>query len=221
MISLYLSRQSWLHRWPAGVKLLCLALISIGLYFVVWPGPMGLALAATLGLYASLGKHALHQLKVLRPLLFLFAAMFLVQWWTVGLTEGLVLVLRMSTLVLLANLITLTTRMDAMMDAVTPALYPLRWVGASPERIGFAVALLIRFVPVLMATLHDLRESWRARGGGRALWRLAIPMTIQAIRLSDRVADALAARGGIHAGTDPTTKPDHLCTSTFPDKESS
>lgn len=207
MISLYLARQSWLHRWPAGAKLLCLAGISIGLYFVTWPWLMGLALAGTLGLYASLGKTALHQLKVLRPLLFLFAAMFAVQWWTVGLIDSLVLVLRMSTLVLLANLITLTTRMDAMMTAVTPALYPLRWVGVSPERIGFAVALLIRFVPVLMATLHDLRESWRARGGGKALWRLAIPMTIQAIRLSDRVADALAARGGIQSGAAHTTQP--------------
>lgn len=206
MISLYLAHQSWLHRWPAGIKLLCLAGISIGLYFVTWPWVMGMALLATLGIYASLGKSALRQLKVLRPLLFLFAVMFLVQWWTVGLINGLVLVLRMSTLVLLANLITLTTRMDAMMAAVTPALHPLRWIGVSPERIGFAVALLIRFVPVLMATLHDLRESWRARGGGKALWRLAIPMTIQAIRLSDRVADALAARGGIHSGTAPATE---------------
>ena len=201
MISLYLSRQSWLHRWPAGVKLGSLALISIALYFVGNPLFMALSLAGVLGIYATLGAQALRQLTLLRPLLFLFAAMFLVQWWTVGLSAGLVLVLRMATLVLLANLVTLTTRMDAMMTAVTPILRPLHWVGVDPKRIAFAVALLIRFIPVLMATLHNLREAWRARGGGRQVWRLAIPMTIQAIRLSDHVAEALAARGGIS----PTT----------------
>lgn len=203
MISLYLARQSWLHRWPAGAKLGGLALISIALYFVSHPLLMALPLVGVLTIYASLGTQALRQLVLLRPLLFLFAAMFLVQWWTVGLSAGLVLVLRMATLVLLANLVTLTTRMDAMMTAVTPILRPLQWVGVDPKRIAFAVALLIRFIPVLMATLHSLREAWRARGGGRQVWRLAIPMTIQAIRLSDHVAEALAARGGIS----PTTRP--------------
>ena len=197
MISLYLAQQSWLHRRSAGLKLGTLALISIGLYFVTSVAGMLLALLVVLGLYASLGRPALRQLLLLKPLFLLFAIMFLVQWWTVGWVAGLVLVLRMASLVLLANLVTLTTRMDAMMTAVTPLLLPLRWVGADPKRIAFAVALLIRFVPVLMATIHDLKEAWKARGGGRQVWRLAIPLTIQAIRMSDHVAEALAARGGI------------------------
>lgn len=197
MISLYLARQSWLHRLPASLKLGGLALISIGLYFVSSAIAMLIALIAVLLLYATLGRSALRQLRLLKPLLWLFAIMFLVQWWTIGLAAGLVLVLRMASLVLLANLVTLTTRMDAMMQAVTPLLHPLQWIGADPRRIAFAVALLIRFVPVLMATIHDLKEAWQARGGGRQIWRLAIPLTIQAIRMSDHVAEALAARGGI------------------------
>lgn len=197
MISLYLAQQGWLHRWPAGLKLLALAAISIGLYFVARPALMGASLAAVLGLYASLGRPALRQLVLLRPLLLLFAVMFLVQWWSVGLAAGLTLVLRMSTLILLANLVTMTTRMDAMMAAIAPLLAPLRLIRIEPARIAFAVALVIRFVPVLLAQLHNLREAWATRGGGRQLWRLAIPMTIQSIRLSDHVAEALAARGGI------------------------
>lgn len=199
MISLYLAQVGWLHRWPAGLKLLALAAISIGLYFVAQPALMAVVLAIVLGLYASLGRPALRQLVLLRPLLLLFALMFAVQWWSVGLAAGLTLVLRMSALILLANLVTMTTRMDAMMAAIAPLLAPLRLVRVEPARIAFAVALVIRFVPVLLAQLHSLREAWAARGGGRQLWRLAIPMTIQAIRLSDHVAEALAARGGIHA----------------------
>lgn len=205
MISLYLGQQSWLHRRPAGLKLLALAAISIGLYFVSHPFWMLAALLAVLALYASVGRQALRQLRLLRPLLFLFAIMFLVQWWSVGLVAGLTLVLRMSTLVLLANLITLTTRMDSMMAAITPLLQPLRLVGTDPARIAFAVALVIRFIPVLLAQLHGLKEAWTVRGGGRQVWRLAIPMTIQAIRMSDHVAEALAARGGIQTSPGQAT----------------
>ncbi|MEX1056503.1 MAG: energy-coupling factor transporter transmembrane protein EcfT, partial [Natronospirillum sp.] len=197
MISLYLAQTSWLHRQPAGLKLFTMATVSIGLYFVGQPVWMLVALAVVLAVYGSLGLTAVKQLKLLRPLLWLFSIMFLVQWWTVGLAAGLTLVLRMSSLILLANLITLTTRMDAMMAAITPLLRPLGWVGADPRRIAFAVALLIRFVPVLMAVMHSLNEAWRARSGNLHRWRLAIPMAIQAIRLSDHVAEALASRGGI------------------------
>ncbi|MCH8550773.1 MAG: energy-coupling factor transporter transmembrane protein EcfT [Natronospirillum sp.] len=202
MISLYLAQTGWLHRWPAGLKLLVLALASIGLYFVSIAHWVLFALLGVLSLYASLGRPALRQLRLLRPLLLLFALMFLVQWWSVGLEAGLTLVLRMCTLILLANLVTLTTRMDAMMDAISPLLAPLRLIRVEPARIAFAVALVIRFVPVLLSQLHSLREAWNARGGGRQLWRLAIPMTLQAIRLSDHVAEGLAARGGIRPRTD-------------------
>ncbi|WP_409525538.1 energy-coupling factor transporter transmembrane component T family protein [Nitrincola sp. MINF-07-Sa-05] len=197
MISLYLGQQSWLHRQPAGFKLLILAAISIALYPVINLWLLATMLLGTLLLYWSLGRQALRQLKLLRPLLPLFALMFLLQWWSVGWQEGLGLILRMSTLILLANLITMTTRMEAMMDAVMPLFAPLRWLGVDTRRIAFAVTLLIRFIPVLMAVLDSLLEAWRARGGGKQVWRLAIPMTIQAIRLSDTVSEALAARGGI------------------------
>lgn len=198
MISLYVYRDSPLHRLPAGVKLIGLALTSVVLYPVqqsLWLVPV---LALALAGYLSLGPGGPARLRVVKPLLPMFALIFAVQWWTQDLNAALTLLLRMLVLILLANLVTLTTRMDAMMDAVMPLLRPLRWVGVDPSRIAFAVALLVRFVPVLMAVMLNLIEAWKARGGGRQLWRLAIPMMINAIRLSDHVSEALAARGGIH-----------------------
>ncbi|MHA7880995.1 MAG: energy-coupling factor transporter transmembrane component T family protein [Saccharospirillum sp.] len=197
MISLYLPGHSGLHRLPAGVKLLGLALISVGLYPI--QNPLGLVPAVVLVAlaYHSLGTGGLARMWIIKPLLPLFLMIFAVQWWTQSFASALVLLQRMLVLILLANLITLTTRMDAMMDAVLPLLSPLRWIGFRTERIAFAVALLVRFVPVLMAVMLNLLEAWKARGGGRAVWQLAIPMMINAIRLSDHVAEALAARGGI------------------------
>ncbi|QEW07558.1 energy-coupling factor transporter transmembrane component T family protein [Nitrincola iocasae] len=205
MISLYLAQKSWLHRLPAGVKLLSLAVISLLLYPVEQPAILLGLLAVTLLAYVSLGSAALHQLLALKVLLPLFSLIFLLQWWSIGLAAAAVLVMRMLTLILLANLITLTTRMDDMMDAVMPLFSPLRLLGIDTRRIAFAVTLLIRFIPVLMAVVSHLLDAWKARGGGRKLWRLAIPLTIQSIRLSDNVAEALAARGGI-SPTDPTNR---------------
>lgn len=201
MISLYFPGRSPLHRCPAGVKLAGLALISIGLYPIQTPLWLFPAVLLVVLAYRSLGTGGLARMLIVKPLVPLFVLIFAVQWWTQGLASALVLLQRMLVLILLANLITLTTRMDAMMDAVLPLLSPLRWLGVRTERIAFAVALLVRFVPVLMAVMLNLLEAWKARGGGRAVWRLAIPMMINAIRLSDHVAEALAARGGVSSAT--------------------
>ena len=198
MISLYVQRQTWLHRLPAGVKLIGLAAVSVTLYPVStagWLLPVLLSVAAA---YASLGPGGLARLWIVKPLVPMFVLIVGLQWWTQSLNAALVLLQRMLIVIWLANLVTLTTRMDAMMDAVMPLLTPLKWFRVDPSRVAFAVALLVRFVPVLMAVMLNLLEAWKVRGGGRQVWRLAIPMMINAIRMSDHVSEALAARGGVH-----------------------
>jgi len=199
MISLYVQRQSWLHRLPAGVKLVGLAGVSIALYPVAtawWLLPVLIAVASA---YASLGPGGLARLWIVKPLVPMFVLIVGLQWWTQSLNAALVLLQRMLIVIWLANLVTLTTRMEAMMEAVMPILTPLKWFRVDPARVAFAVALLVRFVPVLMAVMLNLLEAWKARGGGRQVWRLAIPMMINAIRMSDHVSEALAARGGVHS----------------------
>ena len=197
MISLFLGQRTWLHGVPAGLKLVVLAASSVVLFPIQHAGWQAVALSVVLALYMSAGPTALRQLRLMRPLIPLFALIFALQWWSFGWSVGLTLVLRMSTLVLLANLVTLTTRMDDMLAALRPVLLPLQWLGLSPDRLAFAVGLLVRFVPVLLAVLEQLLDTWRARGGNRQVWKLAIPLTIQSIRMADHVAEALAARGGI------------------------
>ncbi len=199
MISLYLARRTWLHALPAGAKLLALACLSVALYPVgeaVWLVPVVLAVIAA---YASLGPGGLGRLGIVKPLVPMFVLIVGLQWWTQSLNAALVLLQRMLILIWLANLVTLTTRMESMMAAVMPLLRPLRWLKMDPARVAFAVALLVRFVPVLMAVMLNLLEAWKARGGGRQVWRLAIPMMINAIRMSDHVSEALAARGGVRS----------------------
>lgn len=189
--------RSPLHRLPAGVKLAGLMAISMALYPVDQPLWLLPVLLLSVAGYASLGPGGLQRLTLVKPVLPFLLLILAFQTWTQGWADGLVMLQRILIMVLLANLVTLTTPMDAMMAAVMPLLRPLRWIGVAPHRIAFAVALLVRFVPVLMALTASLLEAWRARGGGRRQWRLAVPLLINAIRLSDHVAEALAARGGI------------------------
>ena len=197
MMSLYLAQISWLHRIPAGLKLFCLAIATVMLYPIKEVWIISSAVVITLGIYASLGRSGLAQLKLLKPLFWMMLAIFALQYWTMGLIEAWVLLGRMLVLILLANAISMTTRMDEMNAVFQFLLTPLRWLGVQTQRIAFALSLLIRFVPVLVSFMHALLAAWRARGGQRRYWQIIAPLVVQALRMSDQVAEAVAARGGI------------------------
>lgn len=200
MMSGYLSGHSLLHRLPAGLKLGALALLSILILPLDDPRLLAGALAATLALYAALGHPALARLWTLRPLVPLLALMFVLQAWSGdwtagGFAAGAASVLRILLMVLLADLVTLSTSLQQMMDALETLLTPLRPLGASPRKLALAVALVLRFVPVLLAAWRAREEAWRARSTRRPSLALVPGFLAETLRLADRVADALDARG--------------------------
>lgn len=181
---------------PARFKLLALAFASVLILPVVDPRILVGLLAGVVALYATMGRAGLRQLLLLKPLVSLLVIIFLLHGlsgsWVVGLTS----VLRLVVMVLLANFVSITTRMDDMMEAVLPLFYPLRLLGMSPRRPALAVTLVIRFAPVLLAVYSALGEAYRARTGRRGNWRLIAPFALQSLKMSENVAEALSARGG-------------------------
>lgn len=196
MISVYLPGASWIHRTPVRLKLLALAVISMAILPVHDPAVLGAVLAGVLVLYATLGPEGLKQVTLLKPLVSLLLIIFLLHGIGGSWMEGLVAVLRLVAMVLLANLVSVTTRMDDMLEAVMPLFYPLKVFGVSPKKPALAVTLVIRFAPVLLSVYSSLAEAYRARTGKRGSWRLIAPFALQALRLSENVAEALTARGG-------------------------
>lgn len=196
MISVYLPGASWIHRTPVRVKLIALAALSMAILPVQDPLVLGAVLAGVLALYATLGPEGLKQVRLLRPLITFLAIIFLLHGIGGSWTEGLVAVLRLVSMVLLANLVSVTTRMDDMLEAVMPIFYPLKPFGVSPKKPALAVTLVIRFAPVLLSVYSSLAEAYRARTGKRGSWRLVAPFALQALRMSENVAEALTARGG-------------------------
>lgn len=196
MISVYLPGSSWIHRTPVRLKLLALAAISMALLPVTDPIVLGAVFLGILALYATLGREGLRQVLLLRPLVSLLLIIFVLHGiggsWLAGLTA----VLRLVSMVLLANFVSVTTRMDDMLDAVQPIFYPLKAFGVSPRKPALAVTLVIRFAPVLLSIYSSLREAYQARTGKRGSWQLIAPFALQALKMSENVAEALTARGG-------------------------
>jgi len=196
MIPIYLSGNSWAHRLPAGFKLLAVAIAGLILFQVTSLFVYVACLAVVLIAYASLGRRGLEQLKLLRGLAVLLLLLLALHGVSGTLFEGIVIVLRLVVMILAANFVSITTRMDDMLAAVQPLFRPLEFLGLSPRKPALGVTLVLRFVPHLLQIFGMLQEAWQARTGSKKSWRLLAPFAIQSLSMSDHVAEALKARGG-------------------------
>jgi biotin transport system permease protein len=194
MISLYISQPSWLHRWPAGIKLALLAVVSITVLPVSDWRWLFAGLIITALLMASLGPAGRSRLWGLRKLLPLVLGIGVFQAIVMTWEAGLVSVLRIMLMVAAADLVTATTPMQALMNAMLPLLKPFTWVGINSKRIALAVALAVRLIPLLFAQWDAQREAWSARSKRRAGLYLLSPFMTQTLRRTDHLAEALASR---------------------------
>lgn len=197
MLTLTSPVEIWAHRLPAGGKLAALALATTGLFLLTSPLHLALAALVAMGLFLTGGQaFALTGLRLLRPLWPFVVVVGLWHLWTRDLDGGAAILLRMVTAVALANFVTMTTRLSDMISVFQRLARPLAPLGLSPRRLALAMALVIRFIPVMLERLAQIREGWTARSPRRPRWRVLVPATLAALDDADRVAEALRARGG-------------------------
>jgi biotin transport system permease protein len=197
MLTLTSPVETWAHRVPAGAKLALLALATTGLFLTRAPVALGIAALAVAVLYGSAGpRFAATGARLLWPLWPFVLIVGLWHLWIADLSGGAVILLRMIALVALANFVTMTTRLSDMLSIFQRLATPLARFGLPPQRLALAVALVIRFLPVMLERLTQIGESWRARSWRRPRWRIVVPATLAALDDADRVAEALRARGG-------------------------
>jgi biotin transport system permease protein len=115
---------------------------------------------------------------------------------------GVIIVLRFVILIALAALVTLTTRVSDMVDALERGLRPLRIVGINPDKTSLMISLAIRFVPVLMEQVRSIQEAQRARGLERSVIGVAVPLIVKTLRMANSLTEAIEARGYDPDGTD-------------------
>lgn len=186
------------HRLPAGAKLAALSVWTVLLFQLASPLPLTLALFAVAGLHLGLGgaAFAAHGARMVRPLWPFVLIVSLWHGWTGDLSGGAVVILRMLAAVAAANLVTMTTRLSDMIAVIERLARPLARLGLSPRRLALALALVVRFIPVMLDRMDRITDAWRARSPRPARWRVLVPATLAALDDADHAADALRARGG-------------------------
>jgi biotin transport system permease protein len=187
-----------LHRLPAGAKMAALCLATLALFSLSAVLSLTVALLGVAALYLTGGpRFAAQGLRMLRPLWPFIAVVALWHLWSGDPVGGTEVILRMVAAVAAANLVTLTSRLTDMLAVMERLFTPLARLGLPPRTLALAVALVIRFVPVLIERQTRIAEAWRARAPRRPGWRILLPATLGALDDADRVAEALRARGGI------------------------
>lgn len=196
MIGLYQPGTSLLHRTPAGVKVLVFAALTLAIALTaggVWTLPAAGCLTAALYLLAGLGiRPLLRQLCAAR---WIVLVMLVTQVIFLPVLVALTNTGRVLIVIVLAALITLTTRIPALLDATERALTPFRRFGVNPAAIGLLLALTITAIPVIGGFATAIREAQRARGAPVRLQTFVVPLLVMSLKHSDELADALTARG--------------------------
>ncbi|GAA4726051.1 energy-coupling factor transporter transmembrane protein EcfT [Nocardioides endophyticus] len=194
-IGLYRSGTSVLHRLPAGIKLSTLVVAGFCSILVRTPAQTAAALVVVVLGYAAGGIPLPLLWQTLRPLLWVVVPLAAFQVIVMGWVRAAVIVGVIVALVLLAGLVTLTTRTSDLVDVIVRLSRHLRFLGVSPERIGLMLNLAIRGVPLVIELAESIRDAQHARGQVVSPRAFAVPLIVGALRRADEMGDALAARG--------------------------
>jgi biotin transport system permease protein len=194
-IGVYEPGDSLVHEAPAGIKLLLLVAAGAAAFMIDTLPVLAACLAVALLLHAVSGLGARSVWSHVRPVLLLLLAFgafhaVLNGWRAAVLVTGTILLL-----VLLAALVSATTRTTALVDAMVGVLRPLRRVGVDPDRVALLLALSVRAVPVVAGLAAEVRDAQRARGVRADVRTFGAPFLIRSLRHADALGEALRARG--------------------------
>ncbi len=217
--SLYIARDSWLHRLDARVKLWA-ALAGIVLCFAASRLPFLVGLYLATALLLRLGGIPWRRIAwIVQALLPFTVLILLLQPWffqtgqtliqvgpvrvtTDGVLGALTLAVRANALALLALMPLLTTPEDQIIRGMVKLGLPYRW--------GLTITLALRYLPNTAALFTVVRQAQEARGfaagtgrwwaRARSFFPVLIAVIIASIRLSDQLALSMAVRG---LGTGP------------------
>ena len=213
--------KSPIHAAPAVVKLpVTLALIIACFFFRGFAG-LGLMAALTVLLYVLARIPAKVAAKTAAPLLvfavltavlnlfFIATGDVLWAWGPFRITTDSLFSAgfygaRLTILVFVACLLTLTTPVMQVVKATARLMGPLRHVGVPVEELALMAGMAIRFLPLFAEEWVTIRQAREARGanmtfnpfkgGIRTVASLIIPLFVSAFRHAETISAAMDAR---------------------------
>lgn len=193
MIGLYQPGTTVVHRLPVAAKLIGLAGLSVAIVMIrSWPSAVAFfAVAAILAGVAGLRWRTLG--RQTRPILVMAVMIAAFQWWFFGAQRAVESMLDLISLAVLALVVSATTPINAMIDAIVRWCRPLPKVDA--DRVALLLALAIRAIPASLEVANQTRDAAVARGLGRHPRAFLSPFVIRVVANAQTTGDALAARG--------------------------
>ncbi|GAA2027354.1 energy-coupling factor transporter transmembrane protein EcfT [Agromyces tropicus] len=194
MIGVFHPGDSVIHRMPALAKLGLLA-VAVTITALLHSLPaLGVVALVTVALFALARIPVRLAWRQVAPILWVLALAVPVQWFFAGWEAAATMGARLLLAVALAAVYTLTTTVTATLDAMQVLLRPFaRWI--DPDRVGLALALAIRCVPLLADLVREVLEARKARGAEGSPTALAVPVIVRTLRTADHLGEALMARG--------------------------
>ncbi len=195
LLGLHQPGTTWLHRLPAGAKLL--AVLAAGVAVAVVRGPLWslvfVTVAAALLAWSGVGWRTMW--RSLRGLLVVLVLLGAWHAWQNDWPRAIEAVGDLLALVLLATVVTTTTPIDAMVEAMTRALRPFERLGVNPEAVALAFSMMLRAVPATAEIAEETRQAALARGLERSPRARLTPLVIRVVARARMTGEALHARG--------------------------
>ncbi|MGB0695058.1 MAG: energy-coupling factor transporter transmembrane component T family protein [Rhodospirillaceae bacterium] len=200
ILGLSVPGTSWLHRAPAGAKLLGLALFGTVIFLISDYHMLAALFGGLALLYWSCGLGFARFVGQIKALGLFLVIIGLSQTWLSGWESGLEVTLRLAIAVTGASLVTYTTPFSEMSDVLERVLAPfdrapLSRLGLRPASVAFALTMTVRFLPVMEQVIGETRQAAAARGRERNWIALILPSLIRTLKMAHEVGEAVEARG--------------------------
>jgi len=214
-LDIYSAGTSWLHRLDPRTKM---AFVGASFVVLLLTGQIPLVIGYLVLVHLALRRGGISWRRIgwlwrrIWPLTVLILLLWplsnpvgqpvLVAWWRVritlpGLLQGLLAALRVNALAFAVYVLLLTTDQTGLVQGLVRLGLPFEW--------GLALAIGLRYLPLLMGMYGTITDAQRARGWTperaglvrrvRAYGPTLVALVIGALRLTDALTLALAARG--------------------------
>lgn len=193
LTELYVPGQSPLHLAHPALKLGLLFVYCTLLFVIPHPGVLAAGAVLVAFGYGLAGLKASHAVMAVRPAFYVLMIIFAVQLWLEGPGMATYIVARFACLLWAASLVTFTTKASEFIDGILAALtYAPAWVPKA--KIALAMSLVWRFIPMVRGIFDEVREAQSARGLGRNLTALFVPIIVRTLKSADEISEAIHAR---------------------------
>lgn len=183
------------HGLAVSLKLILLALTTVYVYQLETPLLLACLFIITLILNLIPGKNFLKlAIRNLTPVIPFMVFILIWHIITAAWLSGVILLVKFLIVITLANLVTMTSRLDDMIAFLERLVQPLKKIGLDLSFLGLAFGLVLRSVANLIAIGKKLNLAWRSRSLKRPTWRIVFPLVCSALDDADHVADAIKAR---------------------------